>query len=61
LFGAVSRAADSYRNPAIWRALQVTGMSHDFSWDASARQYLAIYTRLVRATEPAAIRAVRGT
>ncbi|OGA54636.1 MAG: starch synthase [Betaproteobacteria bacterium RIFCSPLOWO2_12_FULL_63_13] len=52
LLGAVSRALEGYRNPGIWRALQVAGMRRDFNWDASARRYLAIYTRLAKAQEP---------
>ena len=54
MLDAVSRAIGSYRNPAIWRALQRTGMSQDFSWDTSARRYLATYTRLIGSREPAA-------
>lgn len=31
-----------------WRALQRTGMSKDFSWPASAREYLKLYESLVK-------------
>ena len=33
-------AADLYHSNKAWRALQKAGMTADFSWDASARQYL---------------------
>lgn len=44
LLQAVRRAIDLYRNdPDGWRRLAVTGMSQDFSWEASARSYLQLY------------------
>jgi glycogen synthase len=30
----------------VWRQLQKNGMARDFSWEASARQYLALYRDL---------------
>jgi len=30
-----------------WRALQKAGMTADFSWDNSAKQYISIYERIV--------------
>ncbi|MEI6028026.1 MAG: glycogen synthase GlgA [Betaproteobacteria bacterium] len=40
------RALAGWRNPVLRRTLQHTGMSQDFSWTASARQYRAIYEGL---------------
>lgn len=46
LLAASRRAADLYRNKRIWRQLQKNGMAKDFSWEASARKYLALYREL---------------
>ncbi|MCG2701310.1 starch synthase, partial [Candidatus Parcubacteria bacterium] len=35
-----------YKNPKIWRQLQVNGMKKDFSWDKSAKEYLELYSLL---------------
>lgn len=45
LFAAVVRATEDYRHTDAWRQLQVNGMRADFSWDASAREYVALYRR----------------
>ena len=47
LMGAIERCAGAYRDAAVWRALQRNGMARDFSWKAAAREYAAIYSRLV--------------
>lgn len=46
LCSAVRRAVAAYRRPDTWRMLQQNGMSQDFSWTASARQYAAVYRQL---------------
>ncbi len=44
LLHAIHQALRLYRdNPEGWRRLATTGMSQDLSWEASARQYLALY------------------
>ena len=48
LLATVARAASAWRDDATWRALQRNGMARDFSWDASARHYAAIYARLAK-------------
>ena len=45
---AVRRAVAAYRMPGTWRALQRNGMTRDFSWGASARQYADLYRQLAR-------------
>jgi starch synthase len=45
-FGAIKRAVTAYRKPTTWRALQRNGMARDFSWDASAGAYAALYASL---------------
>jgi starch synthase len=36
-------ALELYRDPARWKRMQLAGMAKDFSWDASAREYLKLY------------------
>jgi starch synthase len=50
---ALLRALQVYGNRDDWQKLQQRGMQQDFSWDRSAREYLALYTRLVAARHPA--------
>ncbi len=45
---AIRRAIDLYRAPERWRMLQRRAMTRDFSWTASAREYLELYRGLVR-------------
>ena len=42
---ALERAAACWREPQRWRRIQANGMARSFGWDASARQYLALYER----------------
>lgn len=44
LISALVRALTLYREPLIWRRLQLQAMAQDFSWDASAAQYAALYS-----------------
>ncbi len=37
-----------YEDRAAWRRMQVAGMQQDFSWDASAREYVKVYERAAR-------------
>ena len=43
LVEAVKRALELFRNPKRWKQLQQAGMRRDFSWDASAREYVKVY------------------
>ncbi len=43
LADAIARAVQAYRQPAQWRQLMLRGMAQDFSWQAAAGQYLALY------------------
>ena len=45
LFGAVMRALEVYRFRASWRDLMQRAMLADYSWAASAEQYVALYRR----------------
>ncbi len=46
LLATARRALEVYKTPAPWRALMQSGMSRDFSWNRSARQYEALYRTL---------------
>ncbi len=44
LSAAIGRALTLYREPLTWRRLQMQAMAQDFSWNASAMQYAALYS-----------------
>jgi starch synthase len=43
LLKSVRQALAVYRTPRAWQKLQVTGMSRDYSWRASAIEYAQVY------------------
>jgi starch synthase len=45
LLGTLRRALETYRDREVWRRIQMAGMRQDFSWEASARQYVTVYER----------------
>jgi len=45
LLGALGRALEMFGNRPAWRRIQRAGMQEDFSWDASAREYVKVYER----------------
>lgn len=47
LFSAIQRAILLFQQKDQWKQLQLNAMSKDFSWDASAKEYLAIYEQIV--------------
>ena len=49
LMVALHRALTVFPDKPRWRALQVAGMRQDNSWDHSAREYVKIYERALRA------------
>jgi starch synthase len=46
--GALERALAAHAAPAAWRRLVLNGMAADFSWEASADQYVTCYRRAIR-------------
>jgi len=38
-------ALDVFQDRSTWSRIQQEGMAEDFSWDASARQYVKVYER----------------
>lgn len=47
LFAAVARALEAYRFRSQWEGLMQRAMLADYSWDASAEQYVALYRRAI--------------
>ncbi len=45
---AISRALAAFADRPRWEAIVRRGMERDFSWEASAREYLALYEKAVR-------------
>jgi starch synthase len=45
LLATIKQALLAYRDPSSWQTLMRNGMSRDFSWGASAREYGKIYDR----------------
>ena len=45
LLGTLRWALGVYADRVVWRRIQLAGMRQDFSWDASARQYVKVYER----------------
>ncbi len=45
LLDAARRACAAYQQPALWKALVRNAMAEDFSWEASAREYVALYVK----------------
>jgi starch synthase len=54
LLGCVQAALATYRDPKLWRAVQVNGMAKDFSWKTSASAYVTLYEAARRARIPKA-------
>jgi starch synthase len=48
LLGAIRRSLAAFGNRPLWRRIQKAGMRQDFSWDASAQQYVEVYERAAR-------------
>lgn len=46
LYDALRAALGAYRNRDPWRDRMRRGMAKDYSWDASAREYSTLYSRL---------------
>jgi starch synthase len=52
LFAAIVRAVETFKHRDVWRQIQLWGMSTDFSWDRSARQYVDLYRRAIASRLP---------
>jgi starch synthase len=47
MMSALRRALDVYRDTRAWHGIMSRGMALDFSWDASAARYEALFGRLL--------------
>jgi len=47
---AMQRAIEAFQHEEAWRAMQIKGMSQDFSWTNSALKYLQLYRKLISHT-----------
>jgi starch synthase len=45
LLNTLRWALETYQDRPAWRRIQRAGMAQDFSWDASAREYVKVYER----------------
>ena len=45
LLEAVKRAIATYHKKTLWKSLQEKVMRLDYSWDASAKKYVALYMK----------------
>jgi starch synthase len=50
LLDTCHRALAAFQDPKRWRAMQIAGMGKDFGWGPAAKEYAAIYRRIVRST-----------
>ena len=48
LLANLNRALEAYNQPKLWDKLVKNGMKKDFSWKASAREYLDLYKSLLK-------------
>ena len=46
LMEAIKRALLVYSQPKTWKQLQINGMQKDYSWNRSAKEYMALYEQL---------------
>ena len=57
LLATVKQALLAYRDPSSWKMLMRNGMSRDFSWGASAKEYVKVYERArhLQGTQPVSV------
>lgn len=48
------QACDAYRRPEIWRTLMAAGMTQDWSWARSAKEYVELYQKTIERGNAAA-------
>ena len=48
LMTAIVRAYESFRHKNSWRELQLRAMQKDFSWTASAKQYVELFKQAIK-------------
>lgn len=48
LMSAIKTAIKSFSEKEAWKKMQLAGMAQDFSWNASAKEYLKLYLSLIK-------------
>ena len=48
----IKEALRAYRDQTSWQTLMRNGMSRDFSWNASAKEYVRVYERVTQGQKP---------
>jgi starch synthase len=49
---AITRLRAAWKQPTVWRRLQVNGMARPFGWEASARRYAEVYEQAIDRARP---------
>jgi starch synthase len=52
LLSTIHEALTAFKDKEGWRKLMLNGMRKDFSWTASAREYVRVYEKLVPPKTP---------
>ena len=47
LYGAITKALDVYQNKNMWNKIIISAMNKDFSWENSAKKYIATYNKAI--------------
>jgi starch synthase len=55
MMGAIHNAITAYKDQESWKKLVRNGMSREFSWQQSAREYLKVYDRALQTKSPVAV------
>jgi starch synthase len=53
LFAAIKRALTLYKNRSVWADLVKKVMTLDFSWEASSKEYIKLYQKIIQNNKPA--------
>jgi starch synthase len=48
LLGTIERSINVYANKVIWRKMMKQAMQKDFSWESSAKKYIALYKNVLK-------------
>ena len=48
LVGAIKKSIKVFADKEAWKKIQLAGMAQDFSWNASAKEYLKLYLSLIK-------------
>ena len=48
LIKSIKSAVETYQNKTVWRDILKRAMNQDFSWENSSRDYIKLYSRLIK-------------